>query len=68
MCKYLILLLLSFEGEVIKERLEFTRPMNVYDCMDFGNEHREQIATYNGDKNAWFLNDGSGTFQGFICE
>ena len=42
--------------------------MNVYDCMDFGNEHREQIATYNGDKNAWFLNDGSGTFQGFICE
>jgi hypothetical protein len=68
MCKYLILLLLSFEGEVIKERLEFTRPMDVYDCMDFGNEHREQIATYNGDKNAWFLNDGSGTFQGFICE
>jgi hypothetical protein len=68
MCKYLILLLLSFEGEVIKEKLEFTRPMNVYDCMDFGNEHREQIATYNGDKNAWFLNDGSGTFQGFICE
>ena len=55
MCKYLILLLLSFEGEVIKERLEFTRPMNVYDCMDFGNDHREQIATYNGDKNAWFL-------------
>ena len=39
MCKYLILLLLSFEGEVIKERLEFTRPMNVYDCMDFGNDH-----------------------------
>ncbi len=68
MCKYLILLLLSFEGEVIKERLEFTKPMDVYDCMDFGNEHREQIATYNGDKNAWFLNDGSGTFQGFICE
>jgi len=68
MCKYLILLLLSFEGEVIKERLEFTRPMNVYDCMDFGNEHREQIATYDGDKNAWFLNNGSGTFQGFICE
>ena len=68
MCKYLILLLLTFEGEVIKEKLEFTRPMNVYDCMDFGNDHREQIATYDGDKNAWFLNDGRGTFQGFICE
>tara|TARA_E500000178_G_C16499535_1_gene520957 strand:- start:66 stop:272 length:207 start_codon:yes stop_codon:yes gene_type:complete len=68
MCKYIILLLLSFEGEVIKERLEFTRPMDVYDCMDFGNDHREQIATYDGDKNTWFLNDGRGTFQGFICE
>ena len=68
MCKYLILLLLSFEGELIKERLEFTRPMDVYDCMDFGNDHRESIATYNNDKNAWFLNDGRGTFQGFICE
>ena len=68
MCKYLIILLLSFEGEVIKEKLEFTRPMNVYDCMDFGNDHREQIATYDGDKNAWFLYDGRGTFQGFICE
>ena len=68
MCKYLILLLLSFEGEVIKERLEFTRPMDVYDCMDFGYDHRELIATYNNDKNAWFLNDGRGTFQGFICE
>ena len=68
MCKYLILLLLSFEGEVIKERLEFTRPMDVYDCMDFGNDHRESIATYNGDKKGWVLNDGRGTIQGFICE
>ena len=68
MCKYLVLLLLSFEGEVIKEKLEFTRPMNVYDCMDYGADHREHIATYDDKKNAWILNDGRGTFQGFICE
>ena len=68
MCKFIVLLLLSFDGEVIKERLEFTRPIDVYDCMDYGNDHREQIATYNDEKNAWFLNDGRGTFQGFICE
>ena len=68
MCKYLILLLLSFDGEVFKERLEFTRPMDVYDCMDFGNDHREQIATYDDKRNAWILNDGRGTIQGFICE
>ena len=68
MCKYLIILLLSFEGEVIKEKLEFTRPMNVYECMDYGADHREQIATYDDKKNAWILNDGRGTIQGFICE
>ena len=43
MCKYLILLLLSFDGQVIKEKYEFARPMNVYECMDFGSDHREQI-------------------------
>ena len=67
MCKYLILLLLSFDGEVIKEKYEFTRPMNVYECMDFGSDHREQIATYDDERNTWILNDGRGTFQGFIC-
>ena len=68
MCKYLVLLLLTFEGEVVKEKLEFTRPMDVYDCMDYGADHRQNIATYNDEKNAWILNDGRGTFQGFICE
>ena len=68
MCKYIILLLLSFDGEVIKERLEFTRPIDVHECMDLGNEHREQISIYDEKRNAWFLKDGRGTFQGFICE
>jgi|TARA_X000001316_G_C894541_1_gene15018 hypothetical protein len=53
---------------MIKEKLEFTRPMDVYDCMDYGADHRENIATYNDEKNAWILKDGRGTFQGFICE
>tara|TARA_A100001515_G_scaffold27769_1_gene21366 strand:+ start:627 stop:833 length:207 start_codon:yes stop_codon:yes gene_type:complete len=68
MCKYLVLLLFSFEGEVIKEKLEFTRPINVYECMEVGSEHREQISTYDDKINAWILNDGRGTFQGFICK
>ena len=42
--------------------------MNVYECMDYGADHREQIATYDDKKNAWILNDGRGTIQGFICE
>jgi len=68
MCKYLVLLLLSFEGEVIKERLEFTRPINALECMDYGSDHREQISTYDDKRNTWILKDGRGTFQGFICE
>ena len=67
MCKYLVLLLLTFEGEVIKEKLEFTRPMNALECMDYGSDHREQISTYDDKRNTWILNDGRGTFQGFIC-
>ena len=67
MCKYLVLLLLSFEGEVIKEKLEFTRPMNALECIDYGSDHREQISTYDDKRNTWILNDGRGTFQGFIC-
>ena len=59
--------MLSFEGEVIKEKLEFTRPMNALECMDYGSDHREQISTYDDKRNTWILNDGRGTFQGFIC-
>jgi len=38
----------------------------------YGDEHREEIATYkefdDPNKNGWYLNDGRGTIQGFICE
>jgi len=68
MCKYLVVILLTFQGEVILERYGFQRPVEVHECMDIGNDHREQIASYNSKKNTWMLNDGRGTFQGFICE
>jgi hypothetical protein len=38
----------------------------------YGDEHREVIATYkefkDSMKNGWYLNDGRGTIQGFMCE
>ncbi len=69
---YLVLLLLQFDGTLFKEILEFSRPMTLMECLNFGDAHREAISTYvfeEGDKiiNAWFLNNGSGTWQGFIC-
>jgi len=66
--KYLILLVLLFDGTLIEERLKFSSPTN--DCFGWGQAHVEAIATYVGPgaKQGWYLNDGRGTVQGFYCE
>ena len=66
--KYLILLVLLFDGTLIEERLKFSSPTN--DCFGWGQAHIEAIATYVGPgaKQGWYLNDGRGTVQGFYCE
>ena len=66
--KYLILLVLLFDGTLIEERLKFSAPTN--DCFGWGQAHVEAIATYVGPgaKQGWYLNDGRGTVQGFYCE
>ena len=61
-----------FDGTLIHERYDLTRPMEVHECLLFGDDHREAISTYkefeNPSKNGWYLNDGRGTIQGFMCE
>ncbi len=46
--------------------------MEVYECLMYAEDHREAIATYrefdDAFKNGYYLNDGRGTIQGFICE
>ena len=72
MAKSLIILVLLFDGTLIQERYELTRPMEVHECLLFADDHREAISTYkefeNPSKNGWYLNDGRGTIQGHICE
>ena len=72
MCKTLVILILLFNGTLIKETLDFTKPVEVQECLMFADDHREVIATYKDDGDAessgWYLNDGRGTVQGFICE
>jgi len=46
MAKTLIILVLLFDGTLIKERLDFTRPMEVHECLMFADDHRETIAKY----------------------
>ena len=71
MCKTLIILILLFDGTLLKESYELSRPMEVHECLMFADDHREAISTYkvfdNVMQNGWYLNDGSGTVQGFIC-
>ena len=72
MVKSLIILVLLFDGTLIQERYELTRPMEVHVFLLFADDHREAISTYkefeNPSKNGWYLNDGRGTIQGHICE
>ena len=78
--KYLILLVLLFDGTVEKQILHFDPPIDVMDCLALGNTYREAMATYSwGDplgppsfgldhsRNGWYLNDGRGTIQGHYC-
>ena len=67
MCKTLIILILLFDGTLVKEKYDLARPMEVHECLMFGDDHREAISTYI-DTKGWVLNDGRGTVQGFICE
>ena len=65
MVKEIVLIILLFNGELKLTPLPFEG--TVHECFAHGNQLRVQLATYNEERNAWFLNDGSGTWQGFIC-
>jgi len=72
MAKTLIILILLFDGTLVKEKLNFSKPVEVHECLMYADEHREAVATYkefdDTMRNGWYLNDGRGTIQGFICE
>ena len=65
MVKEIVLIILLFNGELKLTPLPFEG--TVHECFAYGNELRMEHATYNEKRNAWFLNDGPGTWQGFIC-
>ena len=76
MVKEIILIILLFNGEMLLKPYNFIVGNsthshwrgNVMECLDYGDKLREELSTYNEEINAWFMNDGSGTWQGFICE
>ena len=66
MTKEIVLILLLINGELSLPSFPFEG--TVHDCFEHGDKMRIELATYNNEQNAWLLNDGSGTWQGFICK
>ena len=66
MVKEIVLILLLVNGEMSLPSFPFEG--TVMECLDYGDKMRVELATYNNERNVWFLNDGSGTWQGFICK
>ena len=66
MVKEIVLILLLINGELSFPSFPFKGTM--MECFAYGDKLRIELSTYNDERNAWFLNDGSGTWQGFICE
>ena len=69
MTKTLVILILLFNGELVKEKLVLPIEMDVHECLTFSEKYRETVSTYKSDITTpgWYLNDGRGTIQGFIC-
>ena len=66
MVKEIVLIILLINGELSLPSFPFEGM--VHECFDRGDKMRVEHATYNKEQNVWYLNDGSGTWQGFICE
>jgi hypothetical protein len=67
MVKEIVLIILLFSyGELSLPSFPFEG--TVHGCFAHGDKLRIELATYNEERNAWFLKDGSGTWHGFICE
>ena len=66
MVKEIVLIIFLFNGELSLPSFPFEG--TVMECFAHGDKLRIELATYNEEHNAWFLNDGIGTWQGFICQ
>ena len=65
MVKEIILIILLFNGEVRLPSFPFEG--TVHECFAYGDKLRVELATHNEEQNIWFMKDGPGTWQGFMC-
>jgi len=81
MVKTLFILILLFDGTVLRDRIDFNPPIDLMDCLALGDAQRRIFSThswgdqhgaptfkFDGTRQGWYLNDGRGTVQGHYCE
>ena len=71
MIKELIVIALLFNGELSLGSFPFQGHM--HECFAYGDKLREELSTHRWVeedmmKSGWYLNEGIGTWQGFICK
>ena len=71
MVKEIVLIILLFNGEAKLLSLPFEG--TVHECFAHGDKLRVELSTHKWVeedmmKSGWYMNDGSGTWQGFICQ
>ena len=66
MVKEIILIIFLINGELSLPSFPFEG--TVHECFKYGDKMRVELATYDDEKNVWYLKQGIGTWQGFICE
>ena len=55
MVKEIVLILLLVNGELSLPSFAFKG--TVHECFEYGGKMRVELATYNQERNAWFMND-----------
>ena len=66
MVKEIVLIILLFNGELSLPSFPFEG--TIHECFAHGDKLRVELATYNEERNVWFLKEEIGTWQGFMCK
>ena len=80
MIKEIVLIILLFNGETLLKPYNLIIGSSVHshlggtmmECFDYGDKFRFELSTHRWVeedlmKSGWYMNDGSGTWQGYIC-
>ena len=65
MVKEIVLIIFLFNGELSLPSFPFEG--TVMECLAYGDKFRTELATYDDEKNVWYLKQGTGTWQGYYC-